>query len=260
MTDRAAVVARLRAAGCVWAEDEADLLLASTDGADLATSVARRAAGEPLEQVLGWASFCGLRIVVVPGVFVPRRRTEFLVRTAARRSPPRPVVLDLCAGTGALGAAFGTLVPVAELHVAEVDPAALACAERNVPSGTSMYLGDLYSPLPATLRGRVDVLLANAPYVPTAELDLLPPEARDHEPTSALDGGGDGLDLHRRIVAAAPRWLAPGGAVFAEVGEAQRDTAVGLMTAAGLLPAVEYDDDLGATVVSGTKQVEPLTS
>lgn len=260
MTQRAAVVVQLRAAGCVWAEDEADLLLAAADGADLATLVRRRVEGEPLEQVLGWASFCGLRIEVVPGVFVPRRRTEFLVRTAARSSPPRPVVLDLCAGTGALGTAFGALVPVAELHVAELDPVALSCAADNVPSGTSLYLGDLYSALPATLHGRVDVLLANAPYVPTAELALLPPEARDHEPASALDGGADGLDLHRRIVADAPRWLAPGGAVFVEVGEAQRDTASALMAGAGLRPDVRTDDELGATVVSGTKPAEPLTS
>ncbi len=250
------MVVRLRAAGCVWAEDEADLLLAAgaSSGA-LDVLVARRVAGEPLEQVLGWAGFCGLRVRVRPGVFVPRRRTEFLVRTAARRSPAAPVVLDLCAGTGALGAAFASLVTVRELHVTDVDPVAVDCARENIPQGTEVYVGDLYAPLPASLRGRVDVLLANAPYVPSAELALLPPEAREHEPAATLDGGADGLDLHRRIVAGAVDWLAPAGTVYVEVGAAQRDAACALMAAAGLAPEVAVDDDLGATVVLGVRSL-----
>lgn len=259
--DRAGLVARLRSAGCVWAEDEAGLLLAAApDAAALEASVRRRVAGEPLEQVLGHAQFCGLRVRVAPGVFVPRRRTELLVRTAAGRAPARPVVLDLCAGTGALGAALATMVDVAELHAAELDPAAVACLRRNVPAGTAVHEGDLYGPLPATLRGRVDVLLANAPYVPTAELGLLPPEARDHEPTHTLDGGHDGLDLHRRIVAGAPRWLAPGGTLLIEVGEAQLDPACALVVAAGLRAEIVRDDELGATLVLGTDQRDILTS
>ncbi len=215
--------------------------------------VQRRVAGEPLEQVLGWAAFCGLRVGVRPGVFVPRRRTEFLVRTAARRSPPLPVVLDLCAGTGALAAAFASLVTVGGLHVTDVDPVAVACARSNIPLGTFAYEGDLYAPLPVSLRGRVDVLLANAPYVPSAQLALLPGEAREHEPVLTLDGGADGLDLHRRIIAEAPRWLAPGGTVYLEVSETQRPLALDLMGAAGLVPGTEADDELGATVVLGTQ-------
>ncbi len=253
------IVERLRAAGCVWAEDEANLLLAAAAECDsLDALVGRRVAGEPLEQVLGWAGFCGLRLRVRPGVFVPRRRTEFLVRTAARLSPPTPVVLDLCAGTGALGAAFASMVALGELHVTDVDPEAVACARDNVPVGTELYEGDLYAPLPALLRGRVDVLLANAPYVPSGELATLPPEAREHEPASALDGGADGLDLHRRIVAGAPHWLAPGGAVFIEVSEAQRPAACALMIAAGLAPSVALDRDLGATVVVGRRRADDV--
>src|SRR3954468_13896955 len=99
------IVERLRAAGCVYAEDEARLLLAAaTSTADLEALLTRRTAGQPLEHVLGWAEFCGLRIAVEPGVFVPRRRTEFLVRTAASVAPPAAVVLDMCCGSGAVGA------------------------------------------------------------------------------------------------------------------------------------------------------------
>src|SRR3954447_4575395 len=153
------VVARLRAAGCVFAEDEARLLIeaAPTEPA-LETVVARRVAGEPLEQLLGWAEFCGLRIVVSPGVFVPRRRTEFLVETALPLTHPGAVVVDLCCGSGAVGAALVAGVPALDLTAADIDPAAVACARRNLP-GASVHQGDLFDALPADLRGRVDVLV-----------------------------------------------------------------------------------------------------
>ena len=172
--------------------------------------VVRRVAGEPLEQVLGWASFGGLRVAVVPGVFVPRRRTELLVREAVAVTTPDAVVVDLCCGCGAVGLAVATTVPGVELHAADVDPVAVACARDNLAGlgvvGGTVHLGDLDALAAARLRGRVDVLAANAPYVPTAEIALMPPEARDHEPPVALDGGADGLDVARRVVAAA--WLA----------------------------------------------------
>ena len=221
---RAAIVTRLRQAGCVFAEDEARLLIsAARTPADLAAMVDRRAAGQPLEHVLGWAEFCGLRIAVDPGVFVPRRRTEFLVRQAAalarraagppaprppgrpHRQPdparPRPVVVvDLCCGSGAVGAALAAALDRVELHAADIDPAAVRCARRNVAAaGGQVYRGDLYAPLPARLRGRIDILAANVPYVPTGAVGLLPPEARIHEPRVALDGGADGLDVLRRV-------------------------------------------------------------
>jgi release factor glutamine methyltransferase len=194
-----AVVARLRAAGCVYAEEEAALLLAEAAGPEqLAALVSRRIVGEPLEQVLGWAEFCGLRIAVDPGVFVPRRRTEFLVDRAVALAPDRPVVVDLCCGSGALGAAVAAARPGAELHAVDIDPAAVGCARRNVgPAGGRVHQGDLYTPLPAALRERVDVLLANVPYVPSGEIPLMPAEARLHEARLALDGGADGLDLLR---------------------------------------------------------------
>jgi release factor glutamine methyltransferase len=249
------IVTRLRAAGCVFAEDEARLLIsAALTPADLAAMVDRRAAGLPLEHVLGWVDFCGLRIVVDPGVFVPRRRTEFLVRQAATLARSRAVVVDLCCGSGAVGAALIAALDRVELYAADIDPAAVRCARRNVAAaGGQVYEGDLYEPLPATLRGRVDVLVANAPYVPTEAIGLLPPEARIHEPQVALDGGADGLDVQRRVAAAATLWLAPGGHLLVETSERQAPRTAETIARNGLIPRVASSDELNATVVIGTK-------
>ena len=246
------VVARLRAAGCVFAEDEAALLVeAARTPAELVAMVGRRAAGEPLEQVVGWAGFAGLRIAVEPGVFVPRRRTEFLVRAAVARGGPRAVVLDLCCGSGALGAAVAhALGDGVELHAVDIDPAAVRCARRNVRG--RVYEGDLFAPLPDALRGRVGLLLCNVPYVPTGEVALLPAEARDHEPRVALDGGVDGLDVQRRIIAEAPAWLAAGGHLVVETGRSQAPGTVAACATAGLDARVVTDDDLDATAVVAT--------
>jgi release factor glutamine methyltransferase len=252
-TEQSAVVERLRAAGCVFAEEEARLLVeAAPTAADLEGLVARRVTGEPLEYLLGWAEFCGLRIAVSAGVFVPRRRTEFLVETALPLTRPGAVVVDLCCGSGAVGAALAAAVPGLDLTAADVEPAAVACARRNLP-GVRVCEGDLFAALPPDLRGRVDVLVANVPYVPTAAIALMPPEARDHEPRTALDGGPDGLDVARRVVSAAPEWLAPGGSVLFETSEGQSDTALGVVRAAGLTARVETDDERVATVVVGTR-------
>lgn len=246
-----AVILRLRGAGCVFAEEEAVLLAAAAGGPrELSRLVDRRVAGTPLEQLVGWAEFCGLRIAVAPGVFVPRRRTGLVVREAVALARPGAVVVDLCCGTGAVGAALAAAVPGIDLHAADVDPAAVRCARRNLP-GVPVHEGDLFAALPGELAGRVAVLTANVPYVPTAAIPLMPPEARDHEPRIALDGGTDGLALVRRVVAGAPAWLAPGGAVLFECGEGQTGTAVDVVTAAGLAARVVTDDDLGATVVLG---------
>jgi release factor glutamine methyltransferase len=278
----ALVVARLRAAGCVFAEDEASLIIsAARTPEELAVMVDRRVDGLPLEQVLGWAEFCGLRIAVDPGVFVPRRRTEFLVRLAAallfrgddppRRprtrmvpgdDPPRPprdgaaagdIVVDLCCGAGAIGAALAARVGRLEVHAVDIDPAAVCCARRNLQgSGGRVYQGDLFEPLPPALRGRVAVIAANVPYVPSEEVRLLPAEARAHEPLVALDGGPDGLDVLRRVAAGAPDWLGPGGHLLIETSERQVTLAVAAFEASGLAVRVESSDDLNATVVIGT--------
>ncbi|MEU9932207.1 putative protein N(5)-glutamine methyltransferase [Streptomyces anulatus] len=246
-------VVALRRAGCVFAEDEARLLHEAAASADeLSLLVERRAAGLPLEHVLGWADFHGRRFAVDAGVFVPRRRTEFLVAQAAALAPRRAVVVDLCCGSGALGVALAAASDAAELHACDVEPAAVRCARRNVGDLGHVYEGDLFAPLPAALRGRVDVLLANVPYVPTGDVELLPAEARIHEPRVALDGGGDGLDVMRRVAAEAPQWLAPGGSLLVEASERQRDTAVEVLRAAGLSPRVLVSEELYATVLVGT--------
>ncbi|OEJ33015.1 methylase [Streptomyces subrutilus] len=246
------LVERLRAAGCVFAEEEADLLCAAArDDGHLAELLARRVGGEPLEHVVGWAEFCGLRVEVGAGAFVPRRRSEFLVAQAVALAPPGAVVLDLCCGVGALGAAVAAAVPGGvELHAADIDPAALAYARRNVaPYGGSVWEGDLYGPLPASLRGRVDVLVVNAPYVPTEEIGFMPSEARDHEPLVSLDGGADGLDVHRRVAADALPWLAPGGHLLIETSARQRPVTASALAAAGLRTRVAASEELYATVV-----------
>lgn len=251
-TELAAVAARLRAAGCVWAEDEAAVLCAEApDRAALEVLVGRRVAGEPLEQVVGWAAFAGLRIAVAPGVFVPRARTQALVRRAVRllAGAPHPTVVDLCCGTGAVGLAVARAHPGTRLWAADVDPAAVACARTNLDGVGTVVQGDLDAPLPADLRGRVDVMTANAPYVPTAEIAHMPPEAREHEPLVALDGGADGVDLHRRVAAAAAGWLAPGGHLLIETSTVQAAATSAACQAHGLRARVEHDDDVDGTVV-----------
>ena len=262
--DEPLVVGRLRAAGCVFAEDEARLLIAEARTPDeLDAMVEQRAAGLPLEQVLGWAEFCGLRIAVDPGVFVPRRRTEFLVQqavlllqedsvlpeTPGPLARPGAVVVDLCCGSGAIAAALAAAVQDAEVYAVDLDPAAARCARRNVPG--HVFQGDLYQPLPARLRGRVAILAANVPYVPTGEIGFLPPEARAHEPRVALDGGPDGLEVLRRVAAEAPDWLAPGGHLLIETSERQAPSAQAAFIASGLSARVHSSADLDATVVVG---------
>jgi release factor glutamine methyltransferase len=259
---RGAIVTRLRAAGCVFAEDEAELLIdAARTPHDLDAMVERRAGGLPLEQVVGWAEFCGLRIALRPGVFVPRRRTEFLVRQAIALPRPAPapageplIVVDLCCGSGAVGAAVAAALDHVDLYAADIDPAAVACALRNLAAvGGQAYQGDLFEPLPSGLRGRVGLLVANVPYIPTGEIALLPPEARLHEPRAALDGGPDGLGLLRRVAAEAPGWLAPGGHLLIETSERQAAEAAAAFAESGLVPQVTISGELSATVIIGTR-------
>ncbi|MBT2535823.1 putative protein N(5)-glutamine methyltransferase [Arthrobacter sp. ISL-69] len=264
-------VRRLRAAGCVFAEDEARLLAeAATSAAELEAMIERRIAGLPLEHILGWAEFCGLRIGVATGVFVPRRRTEFLVRQAEllfRASDGggshddggtsdggrRAAVVDLCCGSGAVGAALAARLAGIELHASDLDPNAVRCAKRNLePAGGRVHEGDLFDPLPPGLRGRIRVLVANAPYVPTAAIGTMPPEARTHEPRMSLDGGPDGLDIQRRVIAGATDWLAPGGHVLIETSRGQARQTIGLMRQAGLTARLASDPELDATVAIGT--------
>ncbi|NEA98451.1 putative protein N(5)-glutamine methyltransferase [Streptomyces sp. SID13726] len=254
-TSADSVVTALRTAGCVFAEDEARLILAAARTPDeLTDMVDRRVTGHPLELVVGWAEFHGLRITVAPGVFVPRRRTEFLVDQALAHSPDASVVVDLCCGSGAVGAALAAALGPVELHAADIDPAAVECARRNTADADGrVHAGDLFAALPDGLRGRVDILAANVPYVPTDEVGLLPAEARDHEPLVALDGGTDGLDILRRVAAEAPRWLAPGGCLLVETSERQASAAVDAFTRSGLTTRLAVSEEFYAHVVVGTR-------
>ncbi|NGM11904.1 putative protein N(5)-glutamine methyltransferase [Verrucosispora sp. WMMA2044] len=249
-----ALVARLRQAGCVWAEEEARLLLAVDGGPEtLADLVDRRVAGEPLEYLLGWAEFCGERIEVDPGVFVPRARTALLVSTAVAVTGPAATVVELCCGSGAISRVLARRLAAPRLLAAvDVDPAAVACARRNLAAvGVPVLAGDLFDPLPAAWRGRLDLVVANAPYVPTVAMALLPPEARRYESAAALDGGSDGLAVLRRLAAAAPQWLAPGGHLVVEVGQTQVERFRAVLSEAGLVPSVVRDDAADATAMTG---------
>ncbi|GAA5053195.1 putative protein N(5)-glutamine methyltransferase [Nocardia callitridis] len=263
VTRESVVVDRLRAAGCVFAEDEARLLIenAAETGAELNELLAQRVSGTPLEYLLGWAEFRGLRVRVAPGVFVPRQRTGYLVevaRTLARRVPSSPIiVLDLCCGTGALGLALATQLAAeqreVELTAADIDPAAVACARDNLAElGARVYEGDLFAALPADFRNRIDILMCNTPYVPSDMIARLPAEARDHEPRAALDGGRDGLDVLRRVAAQAPAWLAPHGHLLVESGQSQADAAVAILDEHALRGSVHASEEYFATVLVGT--------
>ena len=195
--------------------------------------------------------FAGQRVVVRPGVFVPRRRTELLVARARALLAPGAVVVDLCCGSGAVGAALLAQPVAIELYLSDIDEAATRCAALNVGTRGTVLTGDLFDPLPASLRGRVQVLAVNAPYVPTSSIALMPPEARLHEARVALDGGDDGLDVQRRVVEGAPRWLSPTGTLLVETSERQAESTAGLFRAGGLVPRVLRSSELDATVVAG---------
>lgn len=232
-------MARLRAAGCVFAEDEALLIL--EDGRDIEMLLRRRERGEPLAHVLGWVDFAGLTVEVDPGVFVPRPQTVALAEHAVALEPA--IAVDLFAGAGAiasvLAARTSARVVAGELEVRE-------CLRANaLRYGFEVVTSDVDSGIPAELEGRVDVLTANVPYVPTAELQYVPHEG---EPASALDGGPDGLDWTRRVLACAPRWLRPGGTLLTEVATHQ----VPLLPRSGGLttPEVVSQDRQNGVVVS----------
>ena len=247
------VVTRLRSAGCVFAEDEAAILIdAALTEDELGALVARRVTGDPLEYLVGWTEFYGLRVRVSAGVFVPRQRTRLMVDAVLRLRPAPRRVLDLCCGAGAIGWAIASHLAAVEVVAVDIDPVAVDCAKRNLaPVKAQCYCGDLFDALPNAARGGFDVIVANAPYVPTDAIQYLPPEARLFEPAAALDGGRDGLDIHRRIASAAPAWLAPRAALLIETSSDQAPAAAAILVGAGLTAAVITDDELSATVVIG---------
>jgi release factor glutamine methyltransferase len=241
-----AIVDRLAAAGCIAPRDEAVALVAAAQGDAhrLDELVGRRCGGEPLAWLVGAVSFCGEQIAVASGVYVPRPQSEVLAAAAVRRLPEHGVAVDLCTGSGALAAVLSRRRPQARVVATEVDPLAAACARDN---GVEVFVGDLAEPLPPELVGRVDVVTAVAPYVPTDAIRLLPRDVVTFEPRPALDGGSDGLDVVRRIAAAARELLRPGGWLIVELGGDQDAALEAQLRALGyaeLERLVDEDDDL----------------
>lgn len=246
------IAARLAAAGCVAPEAEAAELLASApDAGALADRVDRRCRGEPLAWLVGSVEFCGMRVRVDPGVYVPRPHTELLARRAAERLPAGGTAVDLCTGSGAVAAWLATAVPSATVLAVDVDPAAVACARSN---GVDARIGDLDEPLPHDLRRRVHVLTAVVPYVPTAALPFLPRDVVSFEPRRALDGGDRGLAVLTDVVALSPRWLCPGGWLLLELGGDQAGAVTAAMSASGFADvAVLQDGDGDDRAVEGRR-------
>lgn len=297
------IVDTLRRAGCVFAEEEAAILLesvgngagsgegtGSNEGAEtrpgssrahghfpdadpvvvLENRVARRVAGEPLEQIVGWVDFAGLRLRTLPGAFVPRQRTRMLAERTLRaceqgarlRSAETgaPVVVEAFCGVGPVGSYVAASRAEVCLHLGDMDAQAAACAvdnartaARRVGSAAVIVRGhrlDCLVGLPDELRHSVDVIAAVPPYVPTTAADFLPREAVDFEPAAALFGGVDGLDLVRRLVSEADDWLSAEGMLLIELGREQADDALTYATAHGLVGsgrlgegAGDYDPD-----------------
>ncbi len=250
MSDHAVLTARLRAAGCVFAEREAVLIAATfAAGPTRERAVRRRAGGEPLEYVVGAAEFAGVTVAIGPPAFIPRARATAIVDTADRvASGPSPgralTALDLGCGTGALAAALCRRHPDWTVHASESDPDAVPWAERNgAEFRFTVHAGPWFEPLPRELQGGLDLVVAHLPYVPSDQVALLPRDFRDHEPRHTVDGGPDGLDPLRAVCAACLPWLSSTGVLVTQVGWDQVDPATSIATAAGLAiePAVAAD-------------------
>jgi len=193
--------------------------------------IERRAAQEPLQYVLGSQEFCGLDMVVNPGVLIPRPESELLVEEAIALlgAHPQPVILDVGTGSGCLGISIGLALKRARVIASDRSLSALQVARTNarkhgMDSRISWLAGDVLAPLLSSgLAGKVTAIIANLPYISHTEWDRLSPDVKDFEPCLALDGGPDGLDVYRRLLQEAPGVLAPEGVVLMEVGLGQAD-------------------------------------
>jgi release factor glutamine methyltransferase len=250
--DRSALAERLGRAGFLAAAEEADALItgAAGDRALLAALLARRLTGEPLAWITGTATFCGLEIRIDPGVYIPRPHTEQLARRAGERLPAAGIAVDLCTGSGAVAKALSVHRPGARVLATDIDARAVACASCN---GVEAYRGDLFSPLPAGLAGRLDVLAGVVPYVPTPALRLLQRDTFTFETPLAYDGGPDGAAILRRAIAEGARFLRRGGTLLLELGGDQADAVTDDLERAGYVDvAVLADEDGDARGIEAT--------
>jgi len=261
------VIDRLRAAGCVAADEEAEeLLAAAPDDATLEAWIRQREQGEPLAWITGTLQFCGHRVRIDPGVYVPRLQSEELARRAATLLATATATstatgtadgrraADLCTGAGAIAVHLMAEAPAATVVGVDIAVPAVACARRN---GVRALVADLGEPL---VSRAFDVVTAVAPYVPTEALRLLPADVQRYEPRRCLDGGGDGLDVVRRIVASAARLLRPGGWLLLEVGGDQDRSLAPTLSACGfdgVDPWCDEDGDLRGLAAHATGDVPP---
>lgn len=206
--------------------------------------VRRRAGGEPLQQILGETEFYSRPFKMEAGVFIPRPETERLVDACLRLLEPlrrgdrTPVAIEIGCGSGAIGVSLALELPRLQVHASDVNPRAVELTLRNaraLGAGARMHaeLGSRFDPLPASLRGQVDLLVSNPPYIRSDDLPGLPVEVRDHDPATALDGGVDGLKFYRAIASAMAEWLRPGGFVALEIGSDQGEAVSGILAASG---------------------------
>ncbi|HEY3317450.1 MAG TPA: peptide chain release factor N(5)-glutamine methyltransferase [Coriobacteriia bacterium] len=203
-----------------------DRPLSPEERARFREGIERRAAGEPLQYVTGEMPFRHLVLRVRPGVFIPRPETEVLVDVALAALPAghETIAIDLCTGSGAVAVSLALENPWAVVYASDLNPLAVEttwdnAARAGVGGRVNVFEGDLFSPLPEELKGRVPLIAANPPYIPSADIPTLPAEVLGFEPRLALDGGHDGLETARHIVAEAPEWLAPGGMLAMELDE-----------------------------------------
>jgi len=249
------VIGRLSAAGCVAADEEAvELLAATPDAATLETWIRRRERGEPLAWITGTLQFCGHTIQIARGVYVPRLQSEQLARRAAHiLSVSEGKAVDLCSGSGAVAVHLRAAVPASTVLAVDIDPVAATCARRN---GVVAIVADLDQPL---VSHAFDVVTAVAPYVPTEALRFLPADVQRYEPRVALDGGGDGLDIVRRVVTAASRLLRSGGWLLIEVGGDQDVALHPSLAVSGFGLAEPWFDDDGDLRGLAVQKIGPAT-
>ncbi len=213
---------------------------------DYRTLLARREAGEPVQYLTGRAAFRTIEVTVAPGVFIPRPETEVMTGWAIDQlaGRPGPVVVELCAGSGAISAAIAAEAPGARQYAVELSEQAASVAAGNLAgTGVDLRVGDMADAF-HELDGTVDLVIANPPYIPWEMWEHVAEEVRTHEPELALFSGADGLDALRVVAVVAARLLRPGGHVCAEHAEVQEEAVVQVFVDAGAFSAVSDHRDL----------------
>ncbi|NMM91288.1 hypothetical protein B2J88_44490 [Rhodococcus sp. SRB_17] len=247
-----ALTETLRGAGCVFAEDEAEIIWNSVSNfQELESWTHRRIAGEPLEQIVGWVQFAELRLRVGPGVFVPRQRTLLLADATADLvgTINNPVVLEAFCGVAPVAATVLDRHPRTNVHVTDSNSTALSYAQANTDFRAATYQGDVLSGLAVELRCKVDVIAAVPPYVPDSEARFLPREAIDFEPGEALFGGSRGLDCIAALLSDAQAWLADEGSLLIEMNPGQVPAVLQLAAPLGYSLVEEFSSEDQTAVV-----------